>query len=278
MTQSYDKNDLRKSRHSSVSRSEKGSTPLGTAIYSSIRLIEVYLQYGILAWGWGDALIRRLGGKPLPLESTPVYLGLPYWRLSLLLMALGGSVKAIFYLVFVSKMAMPPRAAISVGFFKVFSTTFNTLLFCTAATSAATAHLGQPASSQPLLATAWWLFAIGLYIETASELQRKAFKDRAENAGKPYTDGLFAYARHINYGGFSICKAGYALATCGWLWSILTLAWLIVEFRRRVIPDIDKYCEDRVGNLVPGRILEMLKSKSSMVQAGNHSRNRQDTK
>lgn len=237
---------LKDSRRSLVSRNEKYPTPLGTALYSIIRICEGFVQYGILAWGWGDPLIRGLGGQPLPFESTTTLLGLPYWRFSLFLMALGGSFKAIFYSIFVSNMAMPAKAALSVGFFKTFSTTFNTLLFCASATSAASPYLGNPSGGQPLLASAWWIFCVGMYIETASELQRKAFKDNTQNTGKPFTGGLFSYARHVNYGGFAICKAGFALACCGWLWCGLTLLWLILEFRRRVIPGIDSHCNERV--------------------------------
>ncbi|CAJ2509008.1 Uu.00g140340.m01.CDS01 [Anthostomella pinea] len=237
-----------------VSRNEKGSTPLGSATFIALRLLDPFLQYGLLIHGWGDPLIRLLGGRPLPLEGPVLVLGLPYWRLSIFAMAVAGCAKTIFYLVYVSRMAMPVRAAVFVGFFKLFSTTVNTLLFCTTATSAASAFLSAR-SVEPdtiplppvLLVASWAVFVVGMAIENVAELQRKAFKDDPRNKGKPFTGGLFSAARHINYGGYAIWKSAAAMAACGYWWGGLTLAWLIAEFRRRVIPEIDAYCTERYG-------------------------------
>lgn len=236
-----------RSNHGIFSREDKSSTPLGTSVFIGLRLVDPLVQYGFLARGWGDPLIRLLGGKPLPLEGTTTVLGLPYWRLSLFIMAIATSAKTIFYLVHISKQAMPVRGALFVGILRLVSNSVNTLLFCTTATSAAARYVGDPAGAQPFLASAWWLFFIGLSVETTAEVQRKTFKDQPHNRNKAFTGGLFAWARHINYGGYSIWKSATATAACGYLYGAFTLAWLIGEFRRRAIPELDQYCAQRVG-------------------------------
>jgi hypothetical protein len=234
-----------------ASRSDKSSTPLGTAAFVGLRLLDPVLQYGLLAWGWGNPLITRLGGSPLPFEGAPVALGLPYWRLSLLAMAGAGSLKTIYYLLRVSEAAMPLKAALFVGFFKAFSTTVNTLMFCAATTSAAKHYVGNgevfPAQLPPTLVVGWLVFVLGMAVETTAELQRKKFKADPSNKGMPFTGGLFSLARHINYGGYAVWKTGAGLAAAGWIWGGFTLFWLIMEFRRRVIPGLDEYCSERVG-------------------------------
>ena len=54
------------------------------------------------------------------------------------------------------------------------------------------------------------LFLVGSFLETGSELQRKAFKAEAANKGKLYYGGLFSLAQHINYTGGG--GTGHALA------------------------------------------------------------------
>jgi steroid 5-alpha reductase family enzyme len=52
------------------------------------------------------------------------------------------------------------------------------------------------------------LFCLGSLIETASELGRKNFKSKPENKGKLYTGGFFAFARHVNFGGYAMWRIG----------------------------------------------------------------------
>ncbi len=47
----------------------------------------------------------------------------------------------------------------------------------------------------PVVLAALAVFAVGSFIETFSELQRKAFKDDPRNKGKPFTGGLFTIAQ-----------------------------------------------------------------------------------
>ena len=57
------------------------------------------------------------------------------------------------------------------------------------------------------------LFIIGSYFNTYSEFQRKRFKNDPNNKGKLYTQGLFQYARHINYFGDVCWVTGWAIIT-----------------------------------------------------------------
>lgn len=238
-------------------RSDKGSSPLGTAIFAALRILDPVLQYGILSPGptsLAAPILGLFGGTPLPLESAPMALGLSPWRLTLLGMSLLGSLKGIFYLFYVSETKMPVKTALLVGIFKAFSTTVNSLMFCAAATSATSSYKPDAVTGwHPILSIACAVFTVGITVETVSELQRRSFKKdpSGRGVGKVYTGGLFRVARHINYGGYTIWKAAAGLAASGWGWGGLTLLWLLAEFRRRGIPALDAYCEKRVCHSSP---------------------------
>lgn len=55
------------------------------------------------------------------------------------------------------------------------------------------------------------LYALGSYLNTASEHQRLCWKRHPENQGKLFTGGLFRYAMHINYFGDVVLFTGIAL-------------------------------------------------------------------
>ncbi|OGE58256.1 hypothetical protein PENARI_c001G05510 [Penicillium arizonense] len=234
-------------------RNDKGPSPLGTAIFIALRVLDPVLQYGILLPGTASLaapILGLFGGTPLPLEAAPLVLGLSPWRLTLLGMSILGSLKGIFYLIYVSETKMPIATALLVGVFKAFSTTVNSLMFCAAATSATTSYVPDKSTGwHPLLSAACAIFTLGITVETVSELQRRSFKKdpSGRGQGKVYTGGLFRIARHINYGGYTVWKAAAGLAASGWGWGGLTLLWLLAEFRRRGIPALDAYCEKRYG-------------------------------
>lgn len=91
-------------------------------------------------------------------------------------------------------------------------------------------------------------YVLGMATESISEIQRKNFKADPRNAGKPYTGGLFGLARHINYGGYTVMRAGYALATGGWMWSAFVGAFFFRDFATRGVPVLDEYCSKSVSN------------------------------
>jgi Protein of unknown function (DUF1295) len=241
---------------SHFNRAAKHPSPLGTTLFVSHRLLDIVIQYCILARGWGDPLITRLGGTPLPLEGAPIAFGLPFWRLALMAMIVAGNVKGIYYLLCVTENAMPMANSVPIGVFKTGLTSVNTFVFCTSATSAAVAYVRQEnlmggvvGGWPPVLVISSLVFVLGVVMETYSEIERKWFKDDPRNVGKPYTTGMFGLARHVNYGGFVTWKTAYGLACGGWVFGVLSLVYLISEFERRGIPPLDEYCQKRVSFL-----------------------------
>ncbi len=91
------------------------------------------------------------------------------------------------------------------------------------------------------------LFIIGSYINTYSEIQRKRFKDDPNNKGKLYTQGLFQYARHINYFGDVCWVTGGAIITHN-LWAGIVPIMLTVGFIFFFIPELSSYLEKKYGD------------------------------
>ena len=90
------------------------------------------------------------------------------------------------------------------------------------------------------------LFIIGSYVNTYSEIQRKRFKDDPNNKGKLYTQGLFQFARHINYFGDVCWVTGWAMITHN-LWSGTIPIMLTLGFILFFIPELSSYLEKKYG-------------------------------
>lgn len=90
------------------------------------------------------------------------------------------------------------------------------------------------------------LFALGSYLNTGSEYQRKKFKEKPENKGKLYTGGLFRLARHINYFGDTCWVAAWAIVTRD-IWSAIMPAMLGVSFPLAFIPQLSKHLREHYG-------------------------------
>tara|TARA_R110002049_G_scaffold295840_1_gene483520 strand:- start:17475 stop:18155 length:681 start_codon:yes stop_codon:yes gene_type:complete len=90
------------------------------------------------------------------------------------------------------------------------------------------------------------LLLIGSYLNTGSELQRRAWKKLSGSKGRCFTSGLFGYSVHINYLGDSILFTGWAMLTASiWAFSIPLLMTLLFVFYH--IPPLDEYLADRYG-------------------------------
>ncbi|MFQ6115222.1 MAG: methyltransferase family protein [bacterium] len=89
-------------------------------------------------------------------------------------------------------------------------------------------------------------FLIGSYLNTGSEFQRKRFKDMPENQGVLYTQGLFRYARHINYFGDMMWVTAWAMLTRN-TWSFIIPLYLAAMFIFLFIPSLTKYLKGRYG-------------------------------
>jgi steroid 5-alpha reductase family enzyme len=90
------------------------------------------------------------------------------------------------------------------------------------------------------------LYAIGSYLNTASEYQRMRWKRRQENKGKIYTRGLFKYAMHINYFGDELLFFGLALVA-GSPWALIIPAIMLCGFVFVNIPMLDKHLARHYG-------------------------------
>ncbi|MCP4642608.1 MAG: DUF1295 domain-containing protein [bacterium] len=105
----------------------------------------------------------------------------------------------------------------------------------------------EPAGLDLLDAVAVGLFLLGSYLNTGSELQRKRFKADPANKGKLYTQGLFRYARHINYSGDTLWVAAWALATRN-VWSAIVPLALAAGFVFAFIPSLTKHLRANYGD------------------------------
>jgi steroid 5-alpha reductase family enzyme len=90
------------------------------------------------------------------------------------------------------------------------------------------------------------LFLVGSYFNTGGEWQRKRFKARPENRGRLYTQGLFSYARHINYFGDTLWVTAWAVVTRN-IWSFIIPVALAAAFVFAFIPSLEKHLKARYG-------------------------------
>lgn len=90
------------------------------------------------------------------------------------------------------------------------------------------------------------LYAVGSYLNTGSELQRKRWKEHPENRGNLFTGGLFRYAMHINYFGDEVLFTGFALIT-GRLWALLVPLLMLAGFVFFNIPELDRHLQAHYG-------------------------------
>lgn len=239
-----------------ASRKKKPS-PLGTSIFVGLRAADALLQYSLFQQGWGTQLIQSLGGRVVPFASpqnpTLSRLGLAPYPAILSALALGSSTKHIGWILGISEQEMSPKSALIIG---IFNTAFNTLngLFSLWTLTSAAPQVGSPSASvsevilsSPTLMLGLGLYTVGICTETVSEVQRKRFKERPEGKGKPYGGGLFGWATNINYGGYTLWRAGYAIVAAGLPWGAVVGGFFFYDFTGRAIPLLDRYCAERYG-------------------------------
>ena len=178
---------------------------------------------------------------------------------------------------------MKPAAAVAISALNTFLNTANTLLSIWIVTSAAPTNIAPSASvgevllSSPGLAAGVSLFAVGIATELFSEFQRKWFKSRPENKGKPYGGGLWSLATNINYGGYTLWRTGYALAAAGPAWGLAVGGFSAYDFASRAIPVLDRYCTDKVRSFEDSRNTSVCRANRcvlcSMASRGSRSSN-----
>ena len=234
-----------------IRRGIKKRNNAGILTFLGLRPAETLLQYGILAHGLGSSIIHTLGLETLPAGAANTgtaldALGLSPYRLVLFGMAIGQAVKQIYWLVGTSNEEFPPSTAVFVTAFNGVCNSINNLLFTCSLTSASLSS-GAQFPQVPLLVGAG-LYSIGIVLESASEIQRKKFKDDPKNKGKVCTVGLWGLSRHVNYAAYTIWRTGYALAAGGWIWAGFNVAFFTFDFVTRGVPSLEHYCAERVGS------------------------------
>lgn len=239
-----------------INRGEKKAAFWGTTTFVGLRVIDPFIQHSILARGSGTALIEALGSATIAMGPTSNTgsafidnLGLSPYRLILFGMTTAASVKQILWKLFIGEEYMSPGASALVGVYNTLFNAANNLLFICRATSAGYGRGEGPNwegwPGKPL-AVGSAMFVVGMLWETIAEVQRKVSKRNPENAGKPYTKGLFALSRHPNYAGYTLWRTGYAIACGGWIWGALSGGWFFYDFATRGVPVLEEYCETRV--------------------------------
>lgn len=233
-----------------ISRGQKSPTLLGRALFVGLRALDPFFQYSILAHGVGTSVLHKVGLTTIP-PGLPTQTGislidglqLSSYRLILLSMAVGSMVKQNIWVTAISGEPMPIPTALIVSIFNTIFNSVNSYLFICTQTSAS---ISGNASLTPLVVGSA-MYTVGTLTELISEIQRARFKKDPKNAGKPYTGGLWSLARHINYGAFTVWRAGYAIASGGWTWGLVTGAFFFYDFVTRGVPVLDEYCTKRYG-------------------------------
>ena len=90
------------------------------------------------------------------------------------------------------------------------------------------------------------LFLFGSYLNTASEYSRYTWKQKQENRGHLYTNGLFKHVRHTNYFGDILLFTG--IAAVGHRFELLFVpASMALIFIVILIPLKEKYLKNKYG-------------------------------
>ena len=90
------------------------------------------------------------------------------------------------------------------------------------------------------------LYLSGSYLNTASEVQRKSWKQNPANKGHCYMGGMFRHSMHINYFGDVVLFTGWCLLTAS-LWTLALPLMMLLLFVYVHIPPLDEYLAQRYG-------------------------------
>ncbi|KAI4287087.1 MAG: hypothetical protein L6R35_003660, partial [Caloplaca aegaea] len=204
-------------KYRSLASREKRPSPFGTTLFVGLRAADAILQYHLLRHNWAHQAIRALHGVPITGVSSAAgggggLLGLTPYGTIISALALGSSLKQIIFTTIISEQEMRPGPALAIAAFNTVFNTANTLLSVwtfssVAPTTPTPTHIPPPPfpprrhyafiASSPALLAGIALYAVGMVLELGSEVQRKRFKAKPENQGKPYDGGgLWAWATH----------------------------------------------------------------------------------
>jgi len=95
------------------------------------------------------------------------------------------------------------------------------------------------------------LFAAGSWMNSYAEYGRHIWKQRPENQGRLYTQGLFSITRHPNYLGDLISFSGICLISGAWVTAVIPLI-MLGGFVFVNIPMLDSHLHDNYGAAFEG--------------------------
>ncbi|KAG9528666.1 hypothetical protein KCU93_g4146, partial [Aureobasidium melanogenum] len=231
---------------------KKGVSVAGNAIFTILRIADLPLQYYLLSSGVGLKLVEKLGGRTVPnVVTSPItVIGLSPYHSLVFGLAVGSAAKQIYWCLGVADNKFDPGFSTMIAAYNTVLNTVNTLLTLWAVTS------NRPAvgdswftmfTTQPSIAVGAGLYGLGLFTEWWSEVQRKQFKQNPSNKGKLCTKGLFGMARNINYGGYSLWRAGYSIVCAGLPAGLGMFVFLAGDFSQRAIPLLETYLAKKYG-------------------------------
>jgi len=226
-----------------------GTSVVGISIFTALRILDPLLQYSIITHHVGIGFLPTLfGGTLTPsLAASPTnFLDLPPYQLLILGVSIGSSIKQVFWAIFISQQELPVSHAIAIAAFNTMFNSISTVLSSWSHTAAFKSTSGFLLQSPSVLIGSF-LYTVGILIETISEIQRNRFKRNPVNARKPYSGGLFGWARNINYGGYALWRSGYAWAAAGPIWGLIVAGIFFRDFALRGVPQLDRYCQNRVS-------------------------------
>lgn len=91
-----------------------------------------------------------------------------------------------------------------------------------------------------------FLFLFGSYLNTASEYSRHIWKQKQENQGHLYTEGLFKHIRHVNYLGDVLLFTGLAAVAHQFILLVIPTSMALI-FVVILIPLKEKYLKNKYG-------------------------------
>ncbi|WP_062305703.1 methyltransferase family protein [Demequina subtropica] len=91
------------------------------------------------------------------------------------------------------------------------------------------------------------LYALGSWLNTWSEEQRRRFKKDPAHRGVLFTGGLFSVVMHPNYLGDTLLFTGFAMVAGGW-WPLLAPAIMAASFAFGHIARLDAHLEEHYGD------------------------------
>ncbi len=190
-----------------------------------IELGLLWLAYWILFQAGGSVLLEKTGISPNEGNQTA--------RLIIFTFSLVVFVRLQFMMFYLLKRKIPWEESISIPMaFALYYVGFALLVYNRQIPIDWIDYLGV------------FIFVLGSYLNTASELQRHFWKKKPENKGKLYTIGLFKYAMHINFFGDVLWVTGYAIVTRNY-YSTLIPVMLFCLFAFWNIPILDKYLAEK---------------------------------